>query len=107
MVLYWYYKALLWVYNCSVQVVSMCEPNSIIEEEEILYEIYPNPAQDLIFSNTPLSGVIIYNFNGVKLLKKSKINSELGINVNSFSKGVYFLEGLNIKGEKVLKRFIK
>lgn len=97
------------VYQQFVQVVSMCDPNSVIEEDdqELRQEIYPVPAREMIYIDVPLIDIIIYDAKGTKIAAKSVFNSETGIDISNFSVGVYFLEGVDEKGLKITKRFVK
>ncbi|MFT6335364.1 MAG: hypothetical protein ACI86M_002973 [Saprospiraceae bacterium] len=96
-------------YQQFIQVVSMCDPNSVIEQEEEdkLQKTYPVPAQAMIYIGTPLTDIIIYSARETRLLTISVFNVESGIDVGDFADGVYFLEGYNPAGEKVVKRFVK
>ena len=96
------------VYQQFVQIVSMCDPNSVISEDrDHAQEIYPVPAQDLIYIGIPLTDIIIYNAKGTRLITKSVFNAETGIDVSDLSVGVYFLEGFTENSIKITKRFVK
>lgn len=97
------------VYQQFLQVVSMCDPNTTVEQNitEVSQEIYPVPARDMIYINNLLSDISIIDANGIKLLAKSIINQEQGIDISDFARGVYILIGSNEEGKKITKRFIK
>ena len=97
------------VYQQFLQVVSMCDPSSIIDQgvPDVSQDIYPVPARNLIYINNPLTDVSIIDATGVKQLEQSMINQEQGIDIGDFARGVYFLIGFNESGKKVTKRFVK
>ena len=80
--------------------------NNIDENEELIYNIYPNPAKDYVklsAVNAQHSVLRIYNVMGM-MLEEIEINSdEIEINVSDYEDGIYFF---NIDGE-VIKIVIK
>ena len=72
------------------------DPNaSIMEEESISYNVYPNPSKDNInitsSSSLPLN-CVIYNLSGQKLLAKESSSSSTTIDVSDFKAGIYLLK---------------
>ncbi|MFT4534383.1 MAG: hypothetical protein ACJA1A_001162 [Saprospiraceae bacterium] len=94
-------------YQQFVQVVSMCDPNSVFEHEVLPQEIYPVPAHSMIYIGIPLTDVIVYDSKGTKLMSKPVFNTDHGIDVSALTVGVYFLEGFNEDSRKLIKRFVK
>ena len=74
--------------------------------------IYPNPAINIINVNIEedylISQLTILDLNG-NVIKSSNINSSdnFSVNVESLSKGIYFLELKNNEGLSYLKKFVK
>lgn len=75
-------------------------------------DIFPNPAINIINVNTEedylISQYTILDLNGKKI-SSSNINSSgsFSVNVESLSKGIYFLELKNKEGLSYLKKFVK
>ncbi len=90
-----------------VQIVSMCQSNSIIESGRMSSILYPAPATDMIYINDELTDVKIYDLTGQYMQMESTFNSNVGIDVSDFRPGVYLLIGYNQSGAKITKRFIK
>ncbi|MGZ3941612.1 MAG: T9SS type A sorting domain-containing protein, partial [Bacteroidia bacterium] len=68
-------------------------------KNDIIFRMYPNPANDKLFIEAPVSErqeVFVYNVNGQMLLSK-KISGNEEIDLASVSEGVY---SINIKNEK-------
>ncbi|MCB0807533.1 MAG: T9SS type A sorting domain-containing protein [Bacteroidales bacterium] len=67
--------------------------------------VYPNPAEDFIFTNAvseAISDYRIYNASG-KLVKKGSVSDEsTSISISSLNKGLYFLQT-----EKTVLKFVK
>ncbi len=97
------------VYQQFVQIVTMCDPNSVVDggASEINQEIYPVPANDIIYVSTPLRNVSIFDSKGVNLISQSTFNDNTGIDISGFVAGLYVLVGFHENGEKVVKRFVK
>jgi hypothetical protein len=83
-------------------------PQGIDDEAFAEINIYPNPANQILYfnSDTKVSNVVIYNSLGQKVVNQ-KINSDNLIDVSGLSQGIYFIRFKNV--EKVLKTdsFIK
>jgi hypothetical protein len=95
------------IYQQFVQVVTKCDPSNVVAHRDLSLEIYPMPTHGMIYIANPLTDIIIYNAQGARILTKSVFTTEFGIDVSNFSEGVYFLEGNDASGKKVIKRFIK
>lgn len=85
--------------------VSVLKVDSFLNNQTI---IYPNPTSNVlnIESKTNILNIEIIDINGRSLLSKSQNSSSTSINVESLSKGVYFVKVSNEKGNFVQK-FIK
>lgn len=83
------------------------EPTISIEEYETEFNVYPNPANDILFIETTedVKGVSIYNIVGIPVYSEYNF-SDNSVNVTDFAEGVYFISIRTDKGE-VVKRFIK
>lgn len=77
---------------------------SIKENENISFEIYPNPVQENLFLNTKelIEKVIVYDVNGKVVLTSNQTN----INVQTLVKGTYFVKVISKNGSSV-KTFIR
>ena len=75
-------------------------------EDNVLndFNLYPNPAQDVLFieSQLPIEVVKIYNLQG-QLIKEGTTDS---VDVSNFSEGMYFVQ-VTIEGKSITKKFIK
>ena len=78
-----------------------------INEIENNFEIYPNPAKDIVKIIGPhISTVKIYNYLGI-LVKEIEANSnEIEINVSNYNSGIYFVE-IKTENENNITRIIK
>lgn len=85
--------------------VSVLKVDSFLNNQTI---IYPNPTSNVlnIESKTNISNIEIIDINGRSLLSKPLDSNSTSINVESLSKGVYFVKVSNEKGNFVQK-FIK
>jgi hypothetical protein len=79
-----------------------------VDNKYEIVEIYPNPASSTftITSTEKIESVKIYNIIGELLFTETPNNIQSTININQFSKGIYFVE---IKTEKriVRKKIVK
>ncbi|CAM1343302.1 alpha-amylase family glycosyl hydrolase [Tenacibaculum amylolyticum] len=58
--------------------------------------VYPNPANDYFKINQEVDEISIYNISGKKVLNyKGKFLKNYSFNINSLSKGIYFVKGRN------------
>ena len=87
-------------YTVNVQEVSL-------EEYANRFEVYPNPADEVLFVNTTenINEVNIFNVVGVCVYSESDFTTD-GIDISDFNSGVYFIRINTEKGD-VIKRFIK
>ena len=79
--------------------------------KDVKIELYPNPAQDLIYlaANLPTgeSKIEIYNCYGVKLTTVSEnfsYNFTLSFDLENFNSGIYFIRILN-NGRNFVRAF--
>ena len=82
------------------------DPNaSIMEEESISYNVYPNPSKDNInitsSSSLPLN-CVIYNLSGQKLMEKQSAGSSTSLDLSAFDSGMYILK-INDQIKKIVK----
>ena len=77
-----------------------------IDENNIVMEIHPNPANDKIFIDTDenIKQIKIYNITGVMVYENNEYENH--VDVSKLSNGIYFI---NIKTEKgeIIKKIIK
>ena len=87
-------------YTLTVQEVSL-------EEYANRFEIYPNPANEVLFVNTTenINEINIYNIVGVRVYNETNFTTN-NIDLSNFNSGVYFIRINTEKGE-VVKRFVK
>ena len=83
--------------------------DAINEAETTGFEIYPNPISNGLFSlildeETP-SEVVIYNFNGQKVMSQIIDNKVNNINVNTLESGIYLVEVKNAN-KTMVKRIV-
>lgn len=67
-----------------------------IEKAEVLFEIYPNPANELInlrVNDDQFKGALIFDLHG-KLIRTIEMD-ERQIQLENFVSGVYFIRDLN------------
>jgi uncharacterized repeat protein (TIGR01451 family) len=71
--------------------------------------IYPNPVSQILNiildDNQPLN-IEIYSVDG-KIMHQEKINRNTSINMNKYPAGLYFIKGINEKGDLFQSKFIK
>ncbi|WP_040757666.1 T9SS type A sorting domain-containing protein, partial [Winogradskyella psychrotolerans] len=98
-----------------VEVGVNCASDSIDEETEIGFDVYPNPASDIVnvkvFGVLNVSDVNIYDVTG-KLIQHSKITNEnleytttTQIGISSLQSGVYFIKLIG-NGRAMTKKLI-
>lgn len=71
------------------------------------FRIYPNPASDIIFIETPndnLSEVNVYDILGKNVLSQSKLNGN-SLDISTLTNGVYFVK-VNAEGNSITKKII-
>jgi hypothetical protein len=78
--------------------------NEDIQSSDI--QLYPNPANEVIYLNktSSLSEIIIYNITGQKMYARTVSGSKLTIDVSSFTSGIYFMQ---IQKEQGLRQTLK
>ena len=83
------------------------EPDGIAENE-MAFNVYPNPANDVVFVETAsnIEAVSIYNIIGVMIYSEEGAMNNVQINVADFSAGVYVMKVRTENGE-VVKHFVK
>ena len=69
--------------------------------------LYPNPASDyvMVLSNS-LSQIKIFNQLGQIIYQKNNPANQQKINTKPIIKGIYFVECISLKGEKIIKKLI-
>lgn len=83
---------------------------SISEENRVVFDIYPNPTQDvltILLPNEITTGSIeIFDFSG-RSVKSKQINSiKNTLNISNLSQGIYFIK-LNSEGKIGMQKVIK
>ena len=73
---------------------------------KIRVNIYPNPANDLVFidindSKIPIIQLTVFDINGRQIISEqfSAINNHIGLNTNSWQKGNYFVTLSDLSGK--------
>jgi hypothetical protein len=69
--------------------------------------LFPNPAEDMIFSKQPLFEVHMFDMTGKQVGFTTRISASEGINIVSLSSGVYILSGLDANDQPVVEKFVK
>lgn len=88
------------------------EPLSIAEFDSALFTIYPNPVKDklLLSSKRAMGNLKINTFNiEGKLLSTQNVmlEKQVSVAISNLSKGIYFLNIEDEKGNTSIKKFIK
>lgn len=88
-----------------VPIMMTVTPESIDENTDIKYNIYPNPASDVInIDGYDLNCVVIYNSIG-QIVDIVKIDNN-SLNTSKLSPGVYYLNIINNKGARSIKQVV-
>ncbi len=89
-----------WIVSVSVEEILN------IEDNELVFNIYPNPVNDILNINTQKEvRVTITDFNGKKM-GVDQIGSKIQLDLSHFSSGMYFLileDGQNVSVKKIVK----
>jgi hypothetical protein len=83
-------------------IVSTTEPSA--PDHTILF---PNPAEEMIFSKQPLFEVHMFDMTGKQVGFSTRMSASEGINIVSLSSGVYILSGLDVNNQPVVEKFVK
>jgi len=77
-----------------------------VKNPEITIDLYPNPAQNLVYINLAEAGgnILIYDLTGKLILKQFIHNKEQIIDVSSFESGLYFVRFSQYKD--VIKKLV-
>ena len=72
------------------------------------YKVYPNPVDKILTleGESEIEMINIYNVQGASLIREYPYTNKFNINMNSLSKGVYFLK-INTASGSITKRLIK
>jgi hypothetical protein len=83
-------------------------PSSISKAENTSFEIYPNPANDIveISSKSSISELTIYNAAGMLIKSVSPDNKKHILDVNNFESGLYIIKVMTENGI-TSKKFLK
>ena len=68
--------------------------SNVKESFKSQWEIYPNPAKDILYGSSQLNGkvnVAIHNTLGVVVYKESDLLNNFKITLENFNTGVYFI----------------
>jgi hypothetical protein len=79
-----------------------------LAEEQMIFELYPNPAENILHieSNRAINKIMIYNEMGALLYESSSPHHiQTSIDVNHFANGTYFIH-LHSDHERVIRKFI-
>ena len=95
--------------NTSVRVAKIIDGTfvDVIENQESIYNIYPNPAKDYVMiSGENIKSVYIFNSIGAMIEKIEVNDSNVIINTRDYSNGVYFFNILDNKGNSSVKKIV-
>ena len=83
-----------------------CNALDILENEIKWFKLYPNPASEIINikSKNPISTLKLYNNLGQLILNNNNLNY---LNISTVSNGMYFIEIIDVKGNKKTMQLIK
>jgi hypothetical protein len=84
-----------------------CQAASISDVNDFQFNIYPNPAKDIISfqSELPLASVEIFSLTGSKVL--SQTNNMKQVEVGNLAKGIYMLKASAADGKVATQKLIK
>ncbi len=96
--------------NAPTMVVEGSSPVvSVVNTEETLFSIFPNPTSDIIvlkdIDMSTVKGISIYNIEG-KLVKMFPVSGNQ-VNVQSLAAGTYFITIQTAQGEQAAQKFVK
>lgn len=80
------------------------------KEQQYLVALYPNPANEhvtIVFDNVQGSECVIRNMNGQVMMQAPITSSKTQLDINTLSKGVYFVQILLENGDVVTKKLVK
>ncbi len=82
--------------------------NTSVNEQELAFEIYPNPVENNLYINAQerINEINIYNIMGINVRNEQCTMNNVQLNVSDLNSGIYFVKIMTDKGETV-KRFIK
>lgn len=98
-----------YVYNAVRCVRNVSGTNSINENIEIDFKMYPNPTKNqvTVISNNSIKTISIYNAIGKKVKEFSFNEKKANINISELQSGIYFVNIYTNKGENIYKKLIK
>jgi hypothetical protein len=84
-----------------------CQTASLSDLNDFQFNIYPNPAKDVISfqSELPLESVEIFSLTGSKVLSQS--NNVRQVEVGNLAKGIYMLKASAVDGKVATQKLIK
>jgi hypothetical protein len=84
-----------------------CQTASFSDLNDFQFNIYPNPAKDVISFQTelPLESVEIFSLTGSKVLSQS--NNVRQVEVGNLAKGIYMLKASAVNGKVATQKLIK
>ncbi len=85
----------------------ICNPTSTsqtIPEKDIL--IYPNPAEDVLYIQSPLNNLNISLYNSSGMLIYQQINTTLQIDLQQMPAGIYWLKIADVNGRSITRKII-
>lgn len=89
----------------SIPIMLKITPESVVENSDIKYNLYPNPVKDIIhIDGEDLNCAVLYNSNGQIISIVEIIDNAL--NVNELENGVYYLSIINKNGESAIHKII-
>ena len=76
-----------------------------LQDDSLLFKIFPNPAREGISLNIPIHSVSIFDITGRVVKMYTQETSRLDI--SELATGVYFLKGISPEGKTLVKKFVK
>lgn len=76
-----------------------------LSEEELAWEIYPNPANEILVIKTKdnIEKVNVHDYTGKKLLEIIRNNEEVLLDIGGLKNGIYFISLADKAGNQVVK----
>lgn len=78
---------------------------SIVEDELIQLNLFPNPTKDILHFTEQFSSIVIIDMTGKQVLFEDEITYQLAI--NQLEAGSYLIFGTNLTGERKFGKFAK
>lgn len=83
-----------------------CVAASVSDLNDFQFNIYPNPAKDVVSltSELPISNVEVFSISGAKVIAQNEVNS---IDISVLNKGIYILKVTTAEGKVATQKLIR